>query len=64
MPLPDPNIEDHDVVEIHGLHESQEGLCCWGWAIWDRNRAKLLPRMFKTEEEANRIARGLDGFGT
>lgn len=62
MALPDPNVEDHEVVEIHGLAEDMEHMTRWGYAIWDRNRAKLLPRMFHDEDEANRICRGLDGF--
>jgi hypothetical protein len=24
----------YEVIEIHGLHESQEGMCRWGWAVY------------------------------
>lgn len=42
----------YEVVEIHGLHESQEGMCRWGWAVYKYDSQRLDSFLYRTQEEA------------
>lgn len=48
----------YDIVSISGEHESGEGFVIWGWALWDKHNAELLPRMYRSFSEA--VSLGLD----
>lgn len=46
----------YELVEIHGLHESTEGFCRWGYAIYKENSGRISSNLYRSKEEAeNRV---------